>query len=133
MSSRTVIERYVHALQTGDEPTIRASFADNATWTLDGKLPLSGTWRGRDTIMADFFGQIGNLYAAGSVSIEVTSLIAEDDRVALEWTSRARTTQGEPYENHCAAVFTLADGEIVTVREYMDTHYAYTAFTRSAG
>ena len=34
----------------------------------------------------------------------------------------------ERYENQCAAVFTLADGEIVTVREYMDTHYAFGAF-----
>ena len=80
--------------------------------------------------MADFFGQIGTLYEPGSVQIEVTSLLADGDQVALEWTSRARTTQGDDYENHCAAVFTLADGEIVTVREYMDTHYAYTALAR---
>ena len=45
------------------------------------------------------------------------------DRVALEWTSRARTTGGEPYENSCAALFTLADGRITTVREYMDTQH----------
>jgi uncharacterized protein len=133
MSNRELIERYIHALQTGDQPTVRASFAEHATWTLDGELPLSGTWNGRDAIMDDFFGQVRKLYAPGSVSLEVTSLTAEDDRVALEWTSRARTADGAPYENHCAAVFTLADGEIVTVREYMDTDYALTAFTRSAG
>jgi uncharacterized protein (TIGR02246 family) len=128
MTNRELIERYVHALQTGDQPTVRASFAEHATWTLDGELPLSGTWNGRDAIMDDFFGQVRKLYAPGSVSLEVTSLTAEGDRVALEWTSRARTADGAPYENHCAAVFTLADGEIVTVREYMDTHYAYGAF-----
>ena len=133
MTNRELIERYVHALQTGDQPTVRASFAEHATWTLDGELPLSGTWEGRDAIMDDFFGQVRKLYAPRSVSLEVTSLTAEDDRVALEWTSRARTADGAPYENHCAAVFTLADGEIVTVREYMDTDYALTAFTRSAG
>jgi len=96
-------------------------------------LPLSGTWRGREAILNDFFGQIVSLYEPGSVSIEVTSLTAGEDRVALEWTSRARTADGEPYENHCAAVFTLADGRITAVREYMDTDYALTAFTRSAG
>ncbi len=65
----------------------------------------------------------------------MTSLTAEDDRVALEWTSRARTSDGEPYENHCIGVFTLADGRITAVREYMDTDYAYAkfAFRRSAG
>jgi uncharacterized protein len=45
--------------------------------------------------------------------------------VTLEWTSRARTAAGEPYENFCIGVFTVRDGRIVAVREYMDTHYAH--------
>jgi ketosteroid isomerase-like protein len=131
MTNRETIERYVQALQRGEE--IGGFFAADASWTLDGRLPLSGTWRGREAILDDFFGQVRALYAPGSISIEVTSLTAGDDRVALEWTSRARTADGEPYENRCAALFTLADGRITTVREYMDTDYARRAFTRSAG
>ena len=42
----------------------------------------------------------------------------------LEWTSRARTRRGEPYENFCIGVFDVHDGKIVAVREYMDTAYA---------
>jgi uncharacterized protein len=131
MTNRETIERYFGALQRGDE--IAGFFAEEATWRLDGRLPLSGTWHGRDAILHDFFGQVSTLYAPGSVSIELTSLTAEADRVALEWTSRARTADGEPYENHCIGVFTLADGRITAVREYMDTDYALEAFTRSAG
>ena len=131
MTNRETIERYVEALQHNHE--IAGFFADDATWTLDGRLPLSGTWEGRDAILTDFLGQIGSLYEPGSVTIEVTSLTAEDDRVALEWTSRARLQSGEPYENRCAALFTLANGWITAVREYMDTDYALEAFTRSAG
>jgi ketosteroid isomerase-like protein len=131
MTNRETIERYVEALQHGGE--VARFFAEEATWSLAGRLPLSGTWEGRDAILNDFLGQVGRLYQPGSVSLEVTSLIAEGDRVALEWTSRARTSDGEPYENRCAGVFTLADGRITTVREYMDTDYALMAFTRSAG
>jgi ketosteroid isomerase-like protein len=132
MSNRTVIERYVHALQTGDLPTIRASFADNATWTLDGELPLSGTWTGRDTIVDDFYGIAWSLYQPGSVQIQVTSLFADGENVLLEWTSRARTAAGEPYENRCIGVFVVRDGLIEEVREYMDTHYAYRALAETA-
>jgi ketosteroid isomerase-like protein len=123
MTNRETIERYVQALQNGGE--LAGYFADDAAWTLAGRLPLSGTWEGREAILTDFLGQIGSLYEPGTVTIEVTSLTAQDDRVALEWTSRARTAKGEPYENRCAAVFTLADGRITAVREYMDTDYAY--------
>ncbi|WP_028066358.1 nuclear transport factor 2 family protein [Solirubrobacter soli] len=129
MTNRETIERYVEALQRGDD--IAGFFAAHATWTLAGRLPLSGTWEGRDAIMNDFFGRARSLL--DEPRVEVTSLTAEGDRVALEWTSRARLTDGEPYENRCAALFTLADGRITTVREYMDTDYALTAFTRSAG
>jgi uncharacterized protein len=63
----------------------------------------------------------------------VTSIIAEDDRVVAEWTSRARTRVGRPYENFCIAVFTVRDGRIQSVREYMDTLYAHrTAFVEAA-
>lgn len=123
---RTVIQRYVKAVEAGDADTIRDSFAEDATWWLGGELPLSGTWRGRDAIVEDFFGSIPRLYERGSVDLTVTSLIAEGDQVALEWTSRARTTAGEDYENRCAGVFTVRDGRIHEVREYMDTQYAAT-------
>jgi hypothetical protein len=57
-------------------------------------------------------------------SLEVTGMVAEGDQVTLEWTSRARTAAGDPYENFCIGVFTLRDGRIAAVREYMDTGYA---------
>jgi uncharacterized protein len=127
--SKTVLERYVAALQAGDEPAIRDAFADDAVWQLDGELPISGTWRGRDTIIDDFLGTALSYYRPGTISLEVTSLIADGDRVAMEWTSRAHTHTGEPYENHCIGVFTVRAGKIEHVHEYMDTLYAYrTAF-----
>jgi uncharacterized protein len=42
----------------------------------------------------------------------------------LQWTSRARTRTGRRYENGCIGVFTVRDGRIAAVREYMDTLYA---------
>jgi ketosteroid isomerase-like protein len=51
-------------------------------------------------------------------------MIAEGDQVVLQWTSRARTRDGRDYENGCIGVFTVRDGRIQAVREYMDTLYA---------
>ncbi len=126
--SRTVIERYVAAVEKRDMDTVHSLFAEDATWWLGGELPLSGTWRGRDAILGDFLGSIPRLYQPETISIEVTGLLADGETVALEWTSRAMTTAGEPYENQCAGVFTVRDGQIVAVREYMDTQYAAAKF-----
>jgi ketosteroid isomerase-like protein len=117
--SKTVVESYVAALQRGDSEEIRASFATDAEWTLTGELPLSGTWTGRDVIIDDFLaGAIGS-YEADSVSFEVTALIAEDDKVAMEWITRGRSAAGEPYENSYLGLFTVNGEEIQSVREYL--------------
>lgn len=134
MNSKAVLERYVAALADGDEETIRDLFAENATWTLAaGDLPMSGTWNGRDVILGQFLATALSHYEPGSLDLEITGMIAERDKVALQWTTRAVTRAGRPYENDCIAVFTIRDGRIQSVREYMDTLYARdTAFASVA-
>ena len=125
--AKTVLAQYVAAVEAGDGEAIRRSFADDATWTLAGELPISGTWVGREAIVEQFLPTAMSHYQAGSVALEITGMIAEGDNVALQWTSRARTLDGRPYENHCIGVFTVREGKIRAVREYMDTHYAHRA------
>ena len=48
--SKSVLRRYVAAVQAGDMKRVRELFAEDATWTLHaGQLPISGTWTGRDS------------------------------------------------------------------------------------
>lgn len=124
--TKLVLRRYVAAVQAGDVAAIHDAFAEDATWTLEaGDLPISGRWEGRDAIIDDFLTTAMAYYEPGSVSLQITAMIAEDDQVALQWTSRARTRDGRPYENGCLGIFTVRDGRIQAVREYMDTLYAH--------
>ena len=73
-------------------------------------------------------------YEPGSVSLEITGMIAERDQVVLQWTSRARTRDGRPYENGCIGVFTdPGRARSKTVREYMDTLYVRQTVFRAVG
>jgi uncharacterized protein len=125
LDSKTVARQYVAAAEAGDEDAIRDLFALDATWTLAGALPISGVWKGRDAILHEFLATAMSHYEPGSISLEITGMIAEHDQVVLQWTSRARTRDGRPYENGCIGVFTIRDGRIQHVREYMDTLYAH--------
>ena len=125
--AKAVLRSYVAAVEAGDEATLRASFADDATWTLAaGDLPIAGTWRGRDAILGEFLAGAMARYEPGSIDLEITGMIGEGDTVVLQWTRRARTRTrtGRAYENGCIGVFTVRDGRIQAVREYMDTLYA---------
>jgi uncharacterized protein (TIGR02246 family) len=133
--AKGVVQRYVAAVAAGDAQTARELFAPAATWTLAaGDLPIAGTWEGRDAIIDDFLGTAQSYYAPGSITIEITGMVAEGDQVVVQWTSRARTRTGRSYENGCIGVFTIGGGQIQHVREYMDTLYAHNvAFGADAG
>jgi uncharacterized protein (TIGR02246 family) len=122
--ARAVVSRYLTAIQDGDASTIRELFAPAATWHLRGDLPISGLWQGRDAILDEFLARALGHYEPGSVRLEPTEMVVEGDTVVLEWVSRARARGGAPYENFCIGVFTVRDGLIQAVREYMDTLYA---------
>jgi uncharacterized protein len=129
LDPKTVVRRCFEALEESDMREVHEAFAEDATWTLAaGALPMSGTWEGRDGIMDWFFATAMANYEPGSVELEIIGLIGEQDQVVLQWTSRARTRDGRPYENGCIGVFTVRDGKIQAVREYMDTLYAGQAF-----
>ena len=125
IESSAVVQRYAAAVAAGDAQTARELFAPTASWTLAaGDLPIAGTWEGRDSIIDEFLAAAQSYFTPGSINIEVTGIVAQDDRVVMQWTSRARTRTGRSYENGCIGVFTVADGQIQHVREYMDTLYA---------
>jgi uncharacterized protein len=121
-TTRAVVAAYIAALQRGDIDALRASFAPDATWWVNGTLPVSGTWHGPDGILDGFLGAVvARLDPDAQVTQELTGLIADGDTAVAEWTSRARATTGRDYENRYAVVFEVRDGLITAVREYFDT------------
>ncbi|MEZ0106681.1 ketosteroid isomerase-like protein [Catenulispora sp. EB89] len=121
---KSVVVRYVEAVRDGDGPTIVDSFAEDATWLYPGSLPISGLWEGRDAIITDFLGGMGRyLDTSAPVVIELVNAFADGEQVLAEWTSKATAASGAVYDNRCAAVFTVRDGKITSVKEYADTHH----------
>ena len=123
IDNKQVIERYVAALAAGDADAVH----DSSRRTRRGGWAATFRSRARGAAATRSWPTSSGAmayYEPGSVSLEVTGMVAEGDQVTLEWTSRARTAAGEPYENFCIGVFTVRDGRIAAVREYMDTGYA---------
>lgn len=119
-----VLRAYLDALTAGDLDAIAASFADDATWTLHGTLPLAGTRRGRAAIM-DFLIGAGSLYRSGTQQFTFGDITAQGDRVVLEWRVQGiASATGLPYDNEYCGVFVVRDGRIAEVREYLDTQHA---------
>jgi ketosteroid isomerase-like protein len=96
------------------------ALAETATWWVAGSSGLSGikTKREVEQIMAAFHQRL-----AEPLSIEIRSVTAEEERVAVEARSRARLTNGGHYDNKVVFLFEVRSGKIQAVREYADTKH----------
>jgi uncharacterized protein (TIGR02246 family) len=122
--AKTVLRCYLDALTAGDLDAVAASFADDATWSVHGTMPLSGTRQGRDAIM-EFLTSAGALYQPGTQSFTFGEITAEADRAVLEWRVRGiSSATGRKYDNAYCGVFRIRDGRIAEVREYLDSLHA---------
>jgi uncharacterized protein len=124
-ASRAVVAGFFRALRAGDIDALRATFAPDATWTLRGGLPASGTWTSPDGIINGFFPQIfGRLDPGVPVVQDVHRIIADGEYAVAEWTTHARTRDGRRYDSDYAGVFRVVNGQLAAVTEYLDTAYA---------
>ncbi|WP_316519879.1 nuclear transport factor 2 family protein [Kitasatospora brasiliensis] len=122
--ARTVVTDYVTLIAAGEREAAIALFAEDATWSYPGSLALSRTWRGKREIFGDFLGRIGVLFAAdGLPQITLTQVLADGPQAVAEWTTVGTAADGSAYRNHCLGVFTVTDGLITAVREYLDTDH----------
>lgn len=104
----------------GDIDACFALLADDVTWTNIGTTRFSGTYAGKQAIAEELVGPLFAQLKAGIAS-RVERLTAEGDIVVAQTSGTAETVDGIPYNNTYCQVFEIRNGQIVAVKEYMDT------------
>jgi ketosteroid isomerase-like protein len=97
------------AFSSGDLETLKAGFTEDAEWTTSDELPLGGTTRGVDAIMANF-AQIPNYWS--SFSVEPSEFIEAGDKVIVKGTQRG-TGKGGSFEAPFLHLMEYRDGKVV--------------------
>ena len=130
-TTRDVVKRYLAALSSGDRATARACIAEDAVWDAPPSMG-SGRVEGRDAIFDKYFAIDEGLFETGVSSYDLTieTLVAEDDRAAVELLHRSRTLAGGPFETRYCVVFEVTNEQIVHAREHMDSLYISQIFPR---
>ena len=122
--NKEIIYNFLRLLDQGEFEEAAQVFAEDATFWVPGTLPFSGTLHGRQEILDKNLLPSRDFTVPGTASIEIGTVIAEDDYVAAEWIFRRKTTSGKNYENYFFGLFQIRDGKIQSFREYLDTLYA---------
>jgi ketosteroid isomerase-like protein len=124
-NSKAVIQGFFDHLAKGDLATASALMAPDMVYTLIGSGDLSGTFHGMEEIAAKLFGPLQERLEA-PIRLTLKELIGEGNRVAALATGEAQGRFG-PYNNTYCFVFTVKDGHIATLDEYLDTVLVETA------
>ena len=118
--SRAVVQQFLDHAARGDFDACFALFSDDANWTNIGSTRFSGECAGKSAILRDLIGPLFGSLEDG-IRSDIEAVIADGERVVVLSQGHATTTAGTPYNNTYAQVFTVRDGQIVAVKEYMDT------------
>lgn len=117
-ANKLIVEQFHDAMARGDGAGALALLAPDALWWMPSD-EIGGVTRTRDDMVA-VFTLFGGMYREPP-RMELVSLTAEGDRVALEKSARGgETFGGARYDNDYFMLFRLRDGLIVEVREYFD-------------
>jgi ketosteroid isomerase-like protein len=119
--NRKIVAAFLDAMSRGDTAAILDAYAeDGCVWTMGNTL-ISGKY-GKAQIR-EFADGIYDAFPQG-LSFEVLGMVAEGDKVAVEAESDGLHASGVNYHNHYHFLFTLRDGKVVQLKEYMDTELA---------
>jgi len=107
------------AFGRGDIQGLLALFADDIEWIIPGEWPLAGTYRRRAGV-AGLFQKVSEMLEISF--LETREFVAQGDRVLVVCFSGGRVKgTNRTYEHHEVLAFTVLNGKVTNVREYIDT------------
>ncbi|BFM38828.1 nuclear transport factor 2 family protein [Synechocystis sp. LKSZ1] len=128
-----VVQQLYAALGKGDIPTVLSLLAEDVVWEMPHPrelVPFGGIWKGVEEVK-QFFITTHN--SAQFKQTQLQDYIAQADKVVVVGHNKvvAKPT-GKEYENDFVAVWTVQDGKIKEMRDFMDTVQAVAAFQPNA-
>ena len=103
------------AFGRGDIPTVVGLFAEEITWHVPGRSPLSGDYRGHEEVVG-FFSRAMEL-SGGTLRVEADEIIGDGERVVALTTVSAERN-GRSWSSPEVHVWRVRDGRVVEFTEY---------------
>ena len=123
--NKLLIESFWKEFSSGNYEGALKMMSENATWWVAGKTLLSGKYSKEEftNLLSGVSSQAPN-----GIKVLPSSMTAEANRVSMEATSYAEISNGKTYQNEYHFMFTIEHGEILTVKEYLDTEHVTEVF-----
>jgi len=126
-ANEQLVRKFFKVLSTGNLERLRPMFHKNAVWKVMATgIPGAGQTVGRDNIIDKFLGPIRGQFIPGDPKVKIEALISDGPVVLAEAHGMGKLQNGKQYDNMYAFVLKVKDGQIIALREYMDSHHVTT-------
>jgi uncharacterized protein len=101
--------RRAYGAGTADMATMNELFADDIVWNSPGRNQLSGTYRGKEAVFANF--QKAAELTGGTFKFEIHDVLANDQHavVLIRWMGER---DGKTLDDNSVQVFEIKDGKV---------------------
>jgi uncharacterized protein len=114
-----IVTDFFAAMGRRDKQGLLALSAEDIEWIIPGEWPLAGTHRGHAGVV-DLFQKAFEMVEL-SFS-EPHEFVAQGDRVLVIGLSRGKVkATNRTFEDHWVFAFTVRNGKVTNIREYIDT------------
>ena len=125
-ANKALLHNLFAELERGNSRPFVDAMADDFRWVIAGSSCWSRTFEGKMAVLNELFPML-RATIADRVRTRATAFIAEADKVVVQARGHNTTRAGVPYENSYCMIYTVRDGKLVEVVEYMDTDLAIKA------
>ena len=125
-NKQAIVNAYA-AMAAGNPAPYLDLLSDDVCITMFGDHRFARTFKGRTDIYDNLFGPIREVLD-GTIRMNVTNALAENDTVIVEARGEARTKDDRAYKNTYCFVFRFESGKIIESREYLDTQLVKATF-----
>jgi len=113
------------AFARGDVPTVLDILADDITWHVPGRSPLSGEYKGHEGVM--HFLEKGMALSGGTLRVDADEIVADADRVVVLSTVSAER-HAQRWSSPEVHVWQVENGKAVSFREFQGDQQAEDEF-----
>ena len=119
-TNKHLIRNAFEAMGRSDIRPLYDLMRDDFAWIIEGQSRFSRSYEGKEAVKRDLLDVLFQAFAT-PYRFTIDEIIAEGDRVVVRGRGEVRTKAGKDYNNSYCFVLRLEGGQLVELREYLDT------------
>jgi ketosteroid isomerase-like protein len=119
-TNKQLVRTAFEALGKSDARPLYDLMREDFAWIIEGQSRFSRPYEGKQVVKRDLLDFLFQAFAT-PYRFTIDDIIAEGERVVVRGRGQVETKAGQDYNNSYCFVLRLEDGQLVELREYLDT------------